>query len=438
MKFLAGGQLGFLLAALAAPAASPGVLEPISARSTSGQFVVRGLPQGSPVEQFGNSRVGYLRLDPMLTAISLERIKQIVQEELNMPAKWRGLITVQTFPVQEDNAPVRVTSVHYSDGWGYGVELPEVVDKPRFVRCAVGVILAEFANRNALSREAELPRWLTEGLAAHLEATTLHTLALEPGKLSHSELRADPLRKARELVRERGALTFTQLSLPGEAELSDANHELYRACSHIFVHELLRLRDGRDAVREMLTRLPSNLNWQTAFLQAFQTHFPRLTEADKWYMLAATHISERDALSVWPVSTTFTQLDDLLSTPVEVRTSANDLPIHTQVKLQRILAEWESAKQVVVLEQKLNQFEILRRRAAAELSGIISDYAQLLDSVVHRRVLHPRSHPRDPLPSKQLFIRDAIQRLDQLDRRLELLREKLFLNPKPAERRRGV
>ena len=430
--------LGFALATLSAMAASLSGLEQVAARSTSGQFVVRGLPQGTPSVQATNARSGYLRLDPTLTAISLERIKQVVQQELNMPPKWRGLISVQTFPSQDGDSPVRVTSVHYKDGWGYGVELPEVVDKPRFVKCAVGLILAEFANRNALVQEAEIPRWLTEGLAAHLEATSLQTLALEPGRFFQSEARVDPLRKARELVRERGALTFTQLSLPGEAELSDANHDLFRACSHIFVHELLRLRDGRDALREMLARLPSNLNWQTAFLQAFQGHFPRLTEADKWYMLAATHISERDALSLWPISTTFAQLDELLSTSVEVRTSADQLPIHTQVKLQRILAEWETAKQDAVLEQKLSRFEVLRRRGAAELLGIIADYEGVVDSCLHRRVANPRTHPRDPAPNPRLLIRDAIRRLDQLDRRLEVLRDKLLLYPEPSTSPRNV
>jgi len=435
----AGGQFGSFVVALTLAittpgfaATVPGTPDPVAARSTSGQFVVRGLPQGAPALSSGNSKsVGYLRLDPMLTAISLERIKQLIQDELNMPPKWRGLITVQTFPVHEDDTPVRVTSVHYTDGWGYGVELPEVVDKPRFVRCAVGVILAEFANRNALNREAELPQWLTEGLAAHLEATALLSLALEPGKMAHSEARADPLRKARELVRERGALTFTQLSLPGEGELSNANHDLFRACSHIFVHELLRLRDGPNALREMLARLPSNLNWQTAFLQAFHAHFPRLTEADKWYMLAATHVSERDALSVWPIATTFSQLDEVLSTPVEVRASANELPIHTQVKLQRILAEWEPAKQESVLQQKLNQFEVLRRRAALELAGLVMDYERVLDSYIHRRIPHPRTFSREA-DANTALLRDVLKRLDQLDNRLELLREKLLQNPEPV------
>ncbi len=424
-----------LLIAASSAFAQNGGLEPVTARSTSGQFVVRGIPQGPPRALSGEIEVSYLRLDPMLTAVSLERIKQSVQGELNMPGKWRGLITVNTFPTQEDDAPVRVTSVHYADGWGYGVELPEVVDKPRFVRCAVAVVLAEFANRNALTREAELPPWLAEGLAAHLEANALSTLALEPGRLSRSEARGDPLRSARELVRRRGALTFTQLSLPGAVELSDPNHDLYRACAHIFVHELLRLRDGREALREMLTQLPAHLNWQTAFLRAFQAHFQRLIETDKWYMLAATHVSERDALSVWPLATTFSQLDELLSTSVDVRTSTNDLPIHTQVKLQRIIAEWEPTKQAPVLEQKLAQFEVLRRRAAAELAELVTHYELALDAYAHRRTSKSRHGQGESPVNVRLLARDTVKRLDQLDRRLEALREKLL--PERREEVRG-
>ncbi|MEY2408895.1 MAG: hypothetical protein QOF48_1565 [Verrucomicrobiota bacterium] len=402
-----------------------GGMDVVSARSTSGQFIVRGIPQGTPRSRPGDADVSYLRLDPMLTAVSLERIKQNVHAALNLPDKWRGLITVTTFPAREDDAAVRVTSVHYADGWGYGVELPEVLDKARFVRCAVGVLLAEFANRNALARESELPPWLAEGLAAQLDSTIATTLALEPGKLSLSEARGDPLRKSRELIRQRGALTFSQLSLPGDSELSDANRDLYRACSHVLVHELLRLRDGRESLRDMLEQLPAHLNWQAAFLRAFHNHFPRLIEADKWYMLAATHISERDALSVWPLETSFAQLDDLLATSVQVRTSTNDLPILAQVKLQRIISEWEPAVQTPVLEQKLAQFEVLRRRAAAALVDIVTEYELVVGSCARGRVSKARNgKPRFSANSPAL-VREALKRLDQLDRRLQALRNQL-------------
>ena len=85
-----------LLLSASSALAQYGGLEPVTARSTSGQFVVRGIPQGPPRARDGDAEVNYLRLDPMLTAVSLDRIRQLVQGELNLPEKWRGLITVNT------------------------------------------------------------------------------------------------------------------------------------------------------------------------------------------------------------------------------------------------------------------------------------------------------------------------------------------------------
>src|SRR5262245_6897107 len=78
------------------PGARGAQLEPVVARSTSGQFVVRGLPQTPLRSGQSTSEVGYLRLDPALTAVSLERIRQSVSAELNLPEKWRGVVTVST------------------------------------------------------------------------------------------------------------------------------------------------------------------------------------------------------------------------------------------------------------------------------------------------------------------------------------------------------
>lgn len=407
-----------LTLALAGQGAERGIgeLAPVIARSTSGQFVVRGLPQGPPRARAAGTEVNYLRLDPTLTAVSLERIRQTLNGELNLPEKWRGLITVATFPVTEDYPPVSVTSVHYANGWGYNLELPEIVDKPRFLRSAVSVLLMEFANRAAVTREAEVPAWLIEGLTAHLEATALPTLALEPGgETSTRAVRPDPLRAARSIVRARGALTFTQLSLPAEAGDDSPGGERFRACAHLFVHELLRLRGGRDALREMLATLPRHLNWQTAFVRAYQEHFPNLIDADKWYMLAATDQSGRDAVSVWPLETSLAQLDEILATSVQVRASADELPITTQVKLQRVISEWEPARQTPVLQQKIALLEILRRRAAPELVGLAGEYQQTLAACVGRR--------------SSRHARDTLKRLDALDQRLAALRARPATTP---------
>jgi len=413
-------------------------LEALVARSTSGQFVVRGLPQGPLRSGQATSEVNYLRLDPSLTAVSLERIRQSIFGELSIPDKWRGLVTVNTFPAQEDCPPITVTSIHYVDGWGYRVEMPEIVEKPRFVRCAVNVILREFANRNATSREAELPPWLTEGLASELEATSLPSLALEPtpSGLIRMERGHDPLRRAREIVRTGGLLTFTQLSLPTDAELSGANHQRFQACAHLFVRELLHLRGGREALRDMLERLPQHLNWQTAFLRAFESRFPRLIDVDKWYTLTTTHVSGRDNTSAWPSQTTLARLDEILTTTVQVRAGTNDLPLSAPVRLQRVLAEWEPAKQIPVLELKRLQLEMLQGRATPELVGLIGDYVQAVDACLRRS--RAASGRRAAAGNKSIATPDMLRRLDTLDRNLEAIRTKLQSEPASPEKPLGT
>ena len=365
---------------------------------------------GAPVTGYSTSSVNYLRLDPTLTAVSLERIRHAVQAELRLPEKWRGLITVSTQPVQEDDPTVRVASVHYPEGWGYRVALPERIDKERFVRVAVEVILIEIANRNAGAREAELPPWLAEGLSAELQATSLATIALEPEtRVMTRERNPDPMRAAREILRRRPALNFDDLCMPMAEHRTGANAELYRACAQMFVHELLRLRGGRDCLRDMLLRLPENLNWQTTFLRAFASHFPRLIDADKWYALNAAHLSGRDPLSRMPSETAWQQLDQILSTQVQVRLDAGELPMSTTVTLQRIIAEWDFSRQQPVLMEKARQLQALRTRAAPELAELVSAYAQTLQSYAGGR------RPKGAA--------SVTRQLDDLDTRRRTLRE---------------
>ena len=399
--------------------------EPLTARSQSGQFLVRGLRTGAAFSGYSTSTVHYLRLDPTLTAISLERIRQAITDELGLKDRWRGLITVTTHPVEEDNPSVQITSVHYADGWGYRVEFPERIDKERFIKVAVHVILLEIANRTAITREAELPPWLAEGLAAHLRHSALSTLALEPEtRITGQELRSDPLRVAREVLRRRPALRFDELSLPLPEHFSDENIEVYRACSQVFVHELLRLRNGRDSLREMLLRLPGNLNWQTTFLQAFNAHFQRLIDADKWYSLSIASVSGRDQLSRWPLETTFKQLDEILSTPVQVRLTPSELPIQTSVTVQRIVTEWEFDRQQPVIAQKAARLKALHPRAAEELGELVLGYARVLEAHANGRSfkLPAAADGQTDVSKLPARIRNVVRELDELDASRETLR----------------
>jgi len=411
-------------------------LEPVSIRSRSGQFMVRGLPLGSPISGFSTSAVPYLRLDPTLTAVSLERIRQtLVEDMLGLKAQWRGLITVATRPVREDKPPARITAVRYTDGWGYRVDMPERIDKEQFINMAAHVILIEIANRAATTREAEMPPWLAEGLSAELQAGTLSTLALEPAPpMDRTGRKPDPLRSVREVLRRRPALKFDELNMPTAELVSGGNAELYRACAHLFVHELLRLRGGREALRDMLVRLPENLNWQTTFLRSFASHFPRLIDADKWYALNVVHVSGRDPMSVWPLETSWKQLEDILATKVQVRLAANELPIDTTVTLQRIVTEWEFTRQRPVLLQKVQRLQALSPRASPEVAELVDGYARVVQSYANGRP--PRFKP-SPLATDEArrlppAVRNLLQQLDELDARREQLRQRT-VKTAPAE-----
>ena len=410
--------LGLLLAVAALGTAR--ALEPVTVRSQSGQFIVQGLPLGVPQSGYSTSVVKYLRLDPTLTAISLERIRQAILGELGMKDQWRGLITVTTHPVEEDQPTVQVNSVHFKDGWGYRVELPERIDKDQFIRVVVKVILSEIANREAITREAELPPWLAEGIAAELQSTVLSTLALEPEtRTTRRDLRPDPLRVAREVLRRRPTLKFDDLSMPTAAMFAPDNLEVYRACSQVFVHELLRLRTGRDCLRDMLVRLPQSLNWQTTFLQSFSPYFQRLIDADKWYSLTIANVSGRDPLSRWPLETSWKQLDEILATQVQVRLEASELPITTSVTLQRIVMEWDAEKQQPVIAQKVTHLQSLRPRVAPELADLVDSYAEVLQAHLAGRSIKLPTPPRGAdvtgkLPAR---IRNVVRHLEALDAR---------------------
>jgi hypothetical protein len=405
---------------VASRAAGP---EPVVVRSQSGQFIVRGLPMGAPVSGYSTSTVGYLRLDPTLTAVSLERIRHVVLTELGLPDRWRALIRVTTHPVKEDDPTVRLTSVHYEDGWSYSVSLPERIDKERFVNVAVEVILLEIANRAAGAREAELPPWLAEGLSAELQATSLATIALEPEtRVIQRDHNTDVMKAARGILRRRPALKFDDLCMPSAEQRLGDNAALYRACAQLFVHELLRLRTGRDGLREMVTRLPENLNWQTTFLRAFASYFPRLIDVDKWYALNAAHFSGRDPLSLMPAETAWRQLEQILVTRVQVRVNTDDLPINTTVPLQRIITEWDFAQHQAVLFEKLNQLHALRMRAPPSVAELVDAYAATLQTYAGSRPAKPQKKAGPPRLTAAA--KAVLKQLDELDARREAMRER--------------
>jgi len=364
-----------------------------------------------------------VRLDPALLAVSCERIKAALLSELAAKDLWRGKIYVSLHPVTDDRESIVVTSLHYTDGWSYRMEIPEMVDGPRLVKSVVEVLLLEIANRNARSIGAELPLWLVEGLPAHLQATILSNFTLEPEtRISRRERGRDPLTQAREQLRTHPPLSLNELNWPPEDQFSEAGAETYRCCAQLFVSELLRLQDGRACLREMLERLPENLNWQTAFLRAFSAHFQRLLDVDKWWSLHVVHLTGQAFASAWARTEFCQQLVDILMTPVEVRLSPAELPLTSQVKLQSILADWGFERQQPVLREKVNLLQALCLRASLDSIALVEDYRQTLENYLQRRG-NPGGSDRKTgsTPPARFLVKETIKHLDTLDARLEIL-----------------
>lgn len=384
-------------------------------RSRSGQFLVRGLSLGPRFIDYGfTNRMDYVRLDPAVLAVSCERIKQRVLEELELPDAWKGSIDVRVFAVRQDNEPVRLTSVRFNDGWSYGLEIPEWVTRQRLVKAVSQAVLLEVANRKAAERAAELPIWLLEGLTTYLLANTPEGLTLEPAtRTVKHHVAEQSLAPAREWLRSRAALTLDELSWPSEQLLNDPGYE---HCAHLFVHELLQLRGGRRCLAQMVARLAEYYNWQTTFLDAFGAHFRGLVDLDKWWALMIAHIRGRDAMSVWPLEEAVARLDEVLLTPVQVRAKLEELPHTAPVTLQTIIAEWDDEQEELWLGQKISQLQAVRLRSPPEALPMLDGYLLALQNRARGRINQT----------------DTVRRLNELD----ALRLKRTNPPPPAPVRR--
>jgi len=407
--------------------------EPRTLQSQSGQFLVRGPAfESRPAQGAILTNLSTVRLEPAVLTVSCERIKQALLDLLDLRDQWQGRIFIQLHPVQQDREPVVVTSTRFVDGWLYRVQMPDAMDRGRLLKVVVQVLLLEIGNRRAQGRSVELPPWLAEGLAAHLAATASATLALEPHtRVSRQERDPDPLREVRQMLRAQTPLTWNELNWPTPAQLADENLLLYRSCAQLFVHELLRLKHGRESLQEMLLLLPEYLNWQTAFLGSYRQVFPRLAEVEKWWALQAVHLAGRDVFSLWPPAETARQLEDILGTAVQVRLRTNDLPQSVHLKLQSVIQEWSFARQHPVLLQKVNQLQALRLRTVPELTALLDGYALALDDYL--RALDKPERPGGTWSEAPANSRSAVNRIIRRLDELDLKRERLPRTPARIE-----
>jgi hypothetical protein len=422
-----------LSALLGVAGAQPAGSDLISARSHSGQFVVyanRSSAPPAPAVGLATNQ-DFVRLEPTLATVSCERIKLALMRELGATAPWRGAVYLVLHPARSPDDTITITSERFKGVWQYRIDFPDVVERSRYMRVIVQVLLLEEANRTAQERLAEIPLWLVEGLAQLLPASSEVELILSPPRANANGLnfsattvnaRKETLRQqARKRLRGRPPLTFENLSWPSEDPLSGEVDDLYRGSAQLFVGELLRLPNGRGCLQAMLAQLPQHYNWQFAFLSAFSAFFERPLDVEKWWALSVAQVTGRDIAPPWTLEESWQKLTQTIHAAVQVRFGTNELPLHADITLQTVIREWDAVRQAQALNHTLRELALLRLRLAQEFVGLVQDYYQAIETYLQQRD-HTGSFLSAKNAGRRRAVEAAIQQLDALDARREALR----------------
>ena len=416
----------FLCRAQLPPAAA------FSAQSISGQFAVIAAQQVSPLANAPavatNSE--FVRLEPALLAVSAERIKQSLWQQLGMDdtARWRGQIFLALHPAQSLDENVTVISSRFNGVWIYRVELPDVLTQTRLTRALTGVVLLEIANRTAGEHSAEIPSWLVDGLSAQLLAENSAGFILsaptksDNGILENSFVASERgsylLTGAHLALQNQPALTSEQLSWPTDAQLSGNDGGVYRASAQLFVHELLGLKNGADDLRATLQLLPKFLNWQIAFREAFKFDFPQPVDMEKWWALKTISFAAQDAGPMWTAEVSCEKLDEILSVPVEYYFASNSLPSHAEISLQTVIRNFDANRQMEILQTKARDLQVAELQMSPQFASLTESYRDALTAYLGERNSPPAKlilEKHFGSTPRKITAGDTLKKLDAID-----------------------
>jgi hypothetical protein len=341
-------------------------------------------------------------------------------------------------PAQSLAEPVTIVSRLGDHGWEYQVQLPDILPRTRFVRALTGVLLLEFANRNANGHSAEIPAWLADGFSQRLLADDLTQMVLSsPDKTVNglpqnrtveTQQHPDAFAEARRVLQNDSALTFEQLSWPTDAQLNGDDNGVYRASAQVFTGALLGLPNGPDHLRALLANLPDCYNWQTAFQNAFAENFPRPLDLEKWWALQIVNFATRAPGPHWTPAVSREQLDAILSVPVEIRSASNALPERAEISLQAVIQNFDPPQQTMILQTRLRDLEIAQFRLAPSLASLAGAYRQTLAGFLGERKSVSASTfraGRASGASARIGAHTAMKRLDALDAQRRLVEANL-------------
>ena len=400
-------------------------------RSSSGQFVVAAPQVQTRVLGAGGAtnELGWIDLEAPMLVLTCERVKRALLWEFGVVDQWRGTIYVVVNGAMTNNQPAVIAAQAFLQGWQYRVEVPPRMEPSSLIRGLVHVLLLEIANRQAGPRSAEVPLWLSEGLMLHLVRSSLVDLAVPPPRETLNRVdvlstlretrRPDSLAIARERLKDHAAMSVARMGEVVPESLAPETWKTFQASAQLFVHSLLQLQGGRSMLFGTVYRLAGALNWQSAFLESFESFFPRMLDVEKWWSVMLVHFTNQDPLNAWSIPDARAKLADVLQPPIVQSLNPAEPPQRTRVSLQQVIKEWEYSRQAQVLQGVVNQLMVMRVKLPPEMVSLADDYRQVLSeySDSRRRLLRTRPLLGSSQPPVDRLVAATLRQLDELDLR---------------------
>jgi len=150
----------------------------------------------------------------------------------------------------------------------------------------------------------------------------------------------------------------------------------------------------------------------------------------------AVNFGDRDPSRSWLQPESLRRLDEVLYSRVQVRLATNEIPHESQVTLQTVVAEWDYAQQVPLLQSKAVRLLEMRPHLTPEVAALADGYRTVLEEYLRGRLRassQTAARPGSSSSSAATAVGSALRQLQALDNR----RQRLW-NPGPVAARAGA